>query len=554
MKMKLYELLENSVLQHSKAASFRFIQESGCQSILNSDLLAQAKEISLLLQKIGVHPKDRIVILGENSLLWMICYLGILWAGGVAVPLDTELLPDSTNILIEKMDPILIFCSPRQIEKVKMKAVSPVPIIEMQQFEKMKSVLGSHNRLARKESFNDSEYDENIASIVNSSGTGGKMKGILLSHESIIDAINYYRDAFVANNVQNLLCVLPCFAIYPCVFSFAAFSSGKAIYFADPRKLDLVKIMQQYPVDCIPLVPLGISKMHEKIIDHVSKKGQFTRSVFTNLTQFSGLLRNKFGLNIGKFLFPSIHKAFGSNLKSLLTGGANLNPKITKDFFGWGFTVVEGYGLTETAGVVAATNGEFESIGTCGKAIDGFTITIDQPDQTGSGEVLIKGPRIMSGYFREPEANLQCWKDGAFRTGDLGKIDGNGNLLIVGRIKEIIVHSDERKTLPQDVEQRYQNLEGVERLAIVGIQNTATKNDNIHAAVVPEKLLLQKYDGDLAEVKKHIEKQVFQRASELPSYLRISQITLFDTLPTNSLGKIIRAEIKARIIAKAGSG
>ena len=281
----------------------------------------------------------------------------------------------------------------------------------------------------------------------------------------------------------------------------AALAIAKKVYFADAKKLGLLTILQNYPIQCFPIVPLGIMKIHEKIMQPISSMNKVKQAIFSFFCLFSCFFRRDLNLNIGKILFPSIHQALGFHLEYILTGGATLNSNIAQDFYSWGYNIIEGYGLTETAGVITTTEGDFSTIGSCGKTLPGVTIIIDKPNKDGCGEVLIKSSRLMAGYFRDPEANQQVYLDGVLRTGDLGKVDDKGYLFIMGRIKEIIIHSDERKTLPQDIEVRYQQLDGIEKLAVVGITDNMTKCDVIHAAIVPKQELVQKYQGDMIQVK-----------------------------------------------------
>lgn len=545
MKQKLQDFLEEYINQHIEAASFQFISENGSEIIKNSDLIARAKELAQCLKKIGFQAKDRAVLLSENSLEWMICYLAVLYADGVVATLDTELLPDNTCSLVKKMDPVIIFCSENQIRKLESLHDEKIPVVVLQAFEKIITTFAALPTINRKDS---NDYDENIAAIVNSSGTGGRLKGILLTHKNIIDVVTFYKNEFNTININSILCVLPCYAIYPCAICLAALANGMPVYFADVKKLGLLTILQQQPISCIPFVPLGIMTIHSKITQAVSEKGKFKVKMFWLLTTVSCLLRQYFHINIGKKLFPSIHKALGSQLEFMLTGGAPLNAEITKDFYSWGYTIKEGYGLTETAGVITATDSSFSAIGSCGKALKDVTIALDHPDKENYGEILISGSRLMAGYFRDPEANEKALLQGVFRTGDLGKFDTKGNLHILGRTKEIILHSDERKTLPQDVEIRYQSLEGIEKLAVVGIKDNITQCDVIYAAIVPNEKLLREYNRDMTVIKKRIEKLIFQRAAELPQYLQIVHVNIFDSLPTNALGKIKRSEIKDKII------
>lgn len=547
MEQKLQQFIEECNNQYPQAVSCRFISQNGVESINDKKLLSCAKELSLQMKRINFQPGDRAVLLGANSLHWLICYFAVLYADGVVVTLDTELLPDDTCSLARKMDPAIIFCSEHQIGKIKPLDGSGTVILMLQEFENMMAACKNLPEIKRKDTFTNKDYNDRVAAIVNSSGTGGRLKGILLTHQNIIDAVIFYKNEFASMGIESILCVLPCYAIYPCVVWLAALASGIPIYFADAKKMGLLAILQQQAIQSMPLVPLAITDIHNKIMQNVTKKGGVQRFVFASLTKCSRLLRRYCHIDMGKVFFPAIHKALGSQLRLIMTGGAPLNSQVTKDFYAWGFTIKEGYGLTETAGVISATDGEYNSIGSCGKAVKGITITIDQPDKEGCGEVLISGSRLMTGYFRDPEANESAFVGGVFRTGDLGRIDEKGVLYIVGRSKEIILHSDERKTLPHDVEIRYQDLDGIEKLAVVGITDNITQCDMIHAAIVPTEQLRQEYEGNLVEIKKHIEKVIFQRAAKLPPYLQIVHVNIFDSLPTNALGKIKRTDIKVQI-------
>ncbi len=263
--------------------------------------------------------------------------------------------------------------------------------------------------------------------------------------------------------------------------------------------------------------------------------------------RLNGLCR-RLHLNFGKVLFGRIHRNFGSRLRLFVSGGSAFDPRVAQDFHDLGLTILQGYGLTETTGGCCITPIEKNVIGSVGPALPGTDIEIAEPNDEGVGEILIRGPVVMKGYYRNPAATDEAMRDGWFRSGDLGRLDAAGNLFITGRKKEVIVLANGKNIYPDELETHYLQCPYIQEIAVVGIAESGghATSERLHGVVVPNFDYLRA--KKIANAREILRDEIGRWSNQLPKYKRLMSYQIQkDPLPRTTTRKIKRVELKRLI-------
>ena len=289
---------------------------------------------------------------------------------------------------------------------------------------------------------------------------------------------------------------------------------------------------------------------HKKIFDGVAAQSAPVQWLFAAMLKSNGFLRDTFNINLGKKMFGKVHDGFGGKLDITISAGSRFDEKIAREYYALGFTIIQGYGLTETSGAVASTRFEGSSVGSVGKAVNYAEIKLGPPNEDGAGEVLIKGKMVFSGYYKNPEATKDVFtEDGWFKSGDLGKLDANGDLFIVGRSKDVIVLPNGKNIHPEDLEVHYSKSPLIEEICILGVKDekAATAGaEKLVAVAVPDFVYLKQ--NNIANSKEAIRYELDNLGRSLPEYQRVRQYVIHaEPLPRTATRKIKRFELQKRI-------
>jgi len=306
---------------------------------------------------------------------------------------------------------------------------------------------------------------------------------------------------------------------------------------------DMIAAIKGRGVSVVIGVPQLLGLIKNGIMTRISALSKPLPFFLTKLLALSGAVRKSLGINLGKLIFRSAHRSFGTRFRFFGSGGAKLDPAVMEGLEALGFTVLEGYGLTETSPVVTFNPVEKRKPGSAGKPLPSVSIRIAHPSDTGEGEIEIRGPMVMKGYYNKPSATAEVMHDGWFRTGDIGRLDHDGYLFVTGRSKEIIVLSSGKNIYPEDVEKMYLSSKLIKELCITGIEHQGI-TDSLHAVIVPDfEYAKQAAISNLYDALKW---EINALSGRLPSYMRIQGFTLQkDPLPRTPLGKLRRFMIKA---------
>jgi long-chain acyl-CoA synthetase len=311
----------------------------------------------------------------------------------------------------------------------------------------------------------------------------------------------------------------------------------------------LGEAMKEFKPTILTTVPRLWYLFHKKIFDAVETKPAAVRLLFRTMLGLNGYTR-KVGINLGGKFFGQVHESFGGNLRLAISAGSRFDEDVAIDFHNLGFTILQGYGLTETSGAATATYENDNVVGSVGKPLKGAEVRISDPDKEGIGEVLIKGGMVFSGYYQNPEATKEAFTDGGwFRSGDLGRLDEEGHLYIVGRAKDVIVLPSGKNVHPEDLEVHYLKCPLVAELAIIGVRDESESRagaEKLAAVIVPDFEYLKQ--AKISNSKEAIRHDLDNLGRELAEYQRVRDyIIRAEPLPRTATRKIKRFQLKKEV-------
>ncbi len=517
----------------------------GWKSVTYRALAADMLGLASYLAGSGIRKDDRVAIISENRPEWCEAYLAILRAGAIAVPIDAQLSADEVWNLLFDAEVKLVFHSAKtaqQLGALTQNASAALGYdprlidLDGEAFERAK-------KTAPPPAFPECGPDD-IASIIYTSGTTGKPKGVVLTNNNFCSDARAAIEARIVSHEDTVLSILPLHHTYAfmCTFLVPLFLGGSVTYSQSMKGPDMLAAMQATGVSILVGVPQLLGLLKNGIIGKMQAKPKAAAFLLLQLVRLSGFLRRTLNINMGKIIFRSVHRAFGQRFRFFTSGGARLDPTIMLDLEAFGFTVLEGYGLTETSPIVTFNPEKQRKPGSAGMPLPSVEIRIANPYESGEGEVEIHGPMVMKGYYRNPAATADVLRNGWFRTGDIGSLDKDGYLFITGRSKEVIVLSSGKNIYPEDVEKLYLRTKLIKEICITGIEHQGI-TEALHAVIVPD-FEHAKVTG-ISNLHETIKWEINEISGKIPPYMRISGFSLRkDPLPRTPLGKLRRFMIK----------
>jgi len=589
MSLTFCERIIASCNSHSDKIAMRVV--GGDDAVSYAETLRQIRSIAFRLQTENIAFGDRVALIGENHPNWAIAYLGTIYRGAVCVPLDPHGEIETITNFLENSEAKLAFLSPDQTEKfqqIEEKLGRHIPAVvwsappavaggafldaEMQrrgdeQEENEKARMRIPHSGNGFQSFADwtiTDFPDSFAGeipkargddtalLIYTSGTTGTPKGVPLTHRNIVAELDGIYDVLHISENERILSLLPLFHAYLQIVNlWVAITYGCEVgYLKELTPAELSEAMKQFRPTILTTVPRLWYLFHKKIFDAVAAKPKAVQALFNTLLATNSMLRNAFGINLGKKFFGKVHESFGGDLRLAVSAGSRFDEDVALDFYKLGFNILQGYGLTETSGAATATHETDNRVGSVGKPMKGAEIKIDNPDKDGIGEVLIKGAMVFSGYYKNPTATAEAFADdGWFRSGDLGQIDKDGHLHIVGRAKDVIVLPSGKNVHPEDLEVHYLKSPFVEEMAIIGVKDESEQRagaEKLAAVVVPDFEYLKV--AKVANSKEAIRYSLDNLGRELPEYQRVRDyIIRAEPLPRTATRKIKRFELKKEI-------
>ena len=556
------EIIYNSVEQYSKNIAFVIKHTENkkieYENITYKQLLEDINKLGTAVYSLGFKGK-RIAVIGRNSYEWAIAHLSNLLGGNVSVPLDKDLQYDELESSLIRSKADIIFFDKKYEEKIsQIKEKNNTNLKEYVCFEEAEGFknisellkIGNEEINSGKTDFINAKIDENeMAILLFTSGTTSKSKAVMLSQKNIASNVYAMQCVEAIYSTDTNIAFLPFHHIFGSTCMVVMLAYGVRTVFPDGLRY-IKKNLNEYRVSVFVGVPVLVEAIYKTIMKEVQKQG---KTKLVNIaTKISNFLL-KLHIDIRRILFKSIINELGGKLRFVISGGAPADSKIAKGFNDLGIEVVQGYGLTETSPVIAAENKRCIKAGTVGIPMLNVKLEIENPDENGIGEIRVKGPNVMLGYYENEEATKEVLKDGWFYTGDLGYLDKNGCLAITGRSKNLIVLKNGKKVFPEELETLVNRLELVEECMVYGMPDEKDKNDvKLSIKVVYNKeIVKEKYsDKTEEELYKIIWNEIKEINKTLPRYKYIKGMILTDEeLIKTTTKKVKRQEEMKKIMA-----
>jgi long-chain acyl-CoA synthetase len=543
----LLEMFETTTKRHETRVAMRIERDGHKEQYTYADLRELATRAAAFFASQGIKNGARVMLFSHNAPEWGMTYFGVLKTGATCIPVDPESSTEEVVNFARAGEASGIVISDKLKEErsalpdqLRAAGLEGVKLWTFDEVFEMPDQQTESDRIAMLPA---RVTAQSVASLIFTSGTTGRPKGVMLSHRNLTSMVSMLSSVFDMDTNDGVLSVLPLHHTFEFSTGFLTpLSRGAQITYLPELTSDhLAKAIKNGHVTGMVGVPALWELLHRRIKNRLNDSGKFVGQTADLLIQFNAWLRDKTPLNFGNFFFYPIHEGMGGRIRYFISGGSALNEKVQRDFQGLGFTILEGYGLTEASPVLTVTRPENRMLaGTVGKSLPGVEIRIAEPDTGGVGEVIARGPNVMVGYFGNEEATRQTLVDRWLYTGDLGRLDDEGNLYLVGRSKEIIVDTNGKNVYPDEVEEVYQDSPYVKELSVIGLPDGI--GEKVACIVVPD----HEYDIALsrAEVRQKIEEHFREVSAKLPYYKRVKLLHFTDEeLPRTATRKVKRREV-----------
>lgn len=543
----LVEMFETTTKRHATRVAMRIERDGHKEQYTYADLRELSTRAAAFLADKGIKSGDRVMLFSHNAPEWGMTYFGVLKTGATCIPVDPESSSEEIVNFARAGDASGIVISAELLrdhaDLAKQLKAAKLDQVKLWTFDEVFEMPDQETEDKRVSLLPQRIQAQSVASLIFTSGTTGRPKGVMLSHRNFTSMVSMLASIFDMDTNDGVLSVLPLHHTFEFSTGFLTpLSRGAQItYLPELSSEHLAKAIKNGHVTGMVGVPALWELLHRRIKTRLNERGKWIGEGADLVIKFNAWLRDKTPLNLGQLLFYPIHEGMGGRIRYFISGGSALNDKIQRDFQGLGFTILEGYGLTEASPVLTVTRPENRMLaGTVGKPLPGVQVQIKDPDRSGVGEVVARGPNVMLGYFGNEEATKEALVDRWLYTGDLGRIDDEGNLFLVGRSKDIIVDTNGKNVYPDEIEEQYQESPYIKELSVVGLPDGI--GEKVACMVVPD----EEYDIALsrADVRRKIEEHFREVSTRLPYYKRVKVMHFTDQeLPRTATRKVKRRDV-----------
>lgn len=527
--VSIRDMLETTHNKYPENTAFKYRDNGIIKSVTYENVYENVKEFASYLTSLGLKGK-KIAVMGKNSYYWSLTYLTVCSSVGVIVPVDRDLQEEQVNFILDDSETSCIIYSQEEEKKFENRKDN---VIYLKATE-LETYL-SEGRKMREEG--DRAYENykpdpfSLGILLYTSGTTGQSKGVMLSQYNICSNVTAVKKIIAIYETDVFLSVLPLHHTYECMSGFlSTFCSGSCVCYNESIR----SIMQDLQI-FKPTVVIGVPLLFEKIYFMILKKYSNIKggmTLFGIQKAFASVLDSE---NARRRIFKSVNDAFGGRLQRILCGAASLKPEVYSGYENFGYKVYVGYGLTETSPVICVHSDSYRSSDDVGMPMPGIEVKIDDPNENGVGELIVRGPNVMIGYYKNEEATNEAIRDGWFHTGDLARIKENGAVKIMGRVKSMIVLQNGKKVFPEELEFMIDGHKEIKESFVFAL----TEDDKtiITASVYPdvdeiEKSMKQQKDNKLSyeEYEKKVINEIIDKVnSGFPQYKEIKKIIIRKT-------------------------
>ena len=485
----------------------------------------------------------RVIIIGENTYHWYVSYMALLCGSGIAVPVDKE-LPENEiiNVINRSKATAVIYSTKKKdvIDKIReSNSTNAKYFIQMNSDDELNGNTVGFNYLIKQgnilinngnNSYMDIEVDpEEFRVLIFTSGTTSNSKGVMICNKNLAQNINAITAYVKIYQSDRLMSILPLHHTYESTIGFLyPFSMGASISVCQGLRY-IVSDLQETKPTAILTVPLLVENIYKKINANIKKSKK--EGIVNSMIHITNALKSV-NIDIKRKIFNEIYENLGGNLRIIVSAAAPIDKKIGKWLEDIGITFLQGYGLTETAPIAALTPEYKTKVGSAGKAVICADIKIDNPNENGEGEILIKSDTLMLGYYEDEAATKEAIVDGYFHSGDIGYLDDEGFLYITGRCKNVIVTQNGKNIYPEEIELMLGDIPEIKESMVYGKKDTEKKNDKeliITAKVIPNYDEIEKIHGkDLTDEQVHdiIWEKIKEVNRKLTSYKAIKRLEI----------------------------
>lgn len=547
----LYDGIVKQAQRYGDKPRYTYVENKIEKTFSFNDMLDHVNWIAAGIHELGLQGKN-VCVSGDTHPDYVASYLGVVCSGGVIIPLDKDISNEQFVNFNNLCETECIFYS-QSLDKKMEYAFDKIPTLKY--FIRVgaeKEDMPSDERFMTFDKFleigkNAHENGAHIAeeyipdmekncSIIFTSGTTGTSKGVMLNERNLVNATLDSCAILGVTDKDSFVSVLPIHHTYEFTCAQLALpNTGATTYINDSIKNTLRNFAKCKPTALV-LVPLYVETMHKRIWAEIAKKGK------TKLVRSLMPIARKLPYPARRAMFKDINAAFGGNLEFIVCGGAPLRPELMDDFDAFGIKICEGYGITECSPLISANPLLWRKYHSCGLRVPHMQVKIDKADDEDTGEILAKGPGVMMGYYKNPEATAEVFtEDGWFRTGDIGYIDDDDFIFITGRKKNIILLSNGKNVFPEELEEYLAENEKIKEVVVIGRKKE--EETVITALIYPD--YDQYKDVSKEEILMEMNGYVETVNKKLPTFKHILAVEIRDTeFEKNTSKKIMRYKIK----------
>ncbi len=559
--MSIPGLVAQSAELYGEKTAFQMRRGDAFEKLSYREVYRRVRAIAAALISTGFKKGDKAGVIGENRPEWPLSYFSIVTAGGIVVPLDSQLKHKELGHILSISNTDRVFSSPSYmglLKECRENTGHPKTIICMERSKveggiNMDDFIEKGQQLIEGGSVDLKEREpalDDLLAIIFTSGTTGKSKGVMLTHRNVVfDTVASSKVIQVLEG-DGFISVLPLHHTFEATAGFMLpFYKGAVVTYARSLKSkEIIEDLRDSGATIILGVPLLYEKMLKALHKGMAEQSGFIKMILKTNLALVRSLKKLFHSEAGKVLFGSLRKKAGlSTLRIMISGGAALPLWVCESFRELGFNLFQGYGLTETSPVTNVNPLEKIKPASVGPPIPGIEMKIINPDEKGIGELAVKGPIVMKGYFQDREETEKVLKEGWFSTGDIGWADEDDYYYITGRKKSVIVSAAGKNIYPEEVEEELLVSDFIEEVLVTGRINPETKREEVHAIIYPNWESLDMHSEELGIeqsdrwINEFFKSEIEVRCKELSDYKRVKSFSIREEeFPKTTTRKIKR--------------